>query len=129
MEGNRIKDPAVVDILVQMPNLKTLYLKGNPFIEKISNYRKTLISRMPNLTYLDERPVDAAERRCAIAWANGGKEAERVEREAIRKEEVEKRERQHRKFTEFREACRAQREQEEEKERMARQQPYRGPWP
>jgi carbohydrate-binding DOMON domain-containing protein len=34
-----------------MPALKVLYLKNNPCVERIKNYRKTLISRIMTLTY------------------------------------------------------------------------------
>lgn len=68
MQRNKIADPAILDILAQLPSLKVLYLKGNPVVSKIKPYRKTLISKLKNLTYLDDRPVFADERALAEAW-------------------------------------------------------------
>jgi len=51
-----------------LPELRCLYLKGNPVVSKLPNYRKTLISRCKQLTYLDERPVSEEERKCCEAW-------------------------------------------------------------
>lgn len=73
-----------------MPNLACLYLTGNPFVSNLRNYRKTLIASIPSLTYLDDRPVFDTERRCAEAWARGGTEGERSERERCKAEEKER---------------------------------------
>jgi len=40
-----------------MLNLKVLYLLNNEVIKHISNYRKTFINKIPELTYLDDKPV------------------------------------------------------------------------
>lgn len=68
LQSNNIEDPAVIDILKQLPELKCLYLKGNPVVTKLKNYRKTLIAALPTLTYLDDRPVFEDERRLVNAW-------------------------------------------------------------
>ena len=73
-----------------MPNLKCLYLKGNPAVRNISNYRKIIIASIPSLTYLDDRPVFVNERRTAEAWLKGGKEGETSEREKIRDEATQR---------------------------------------
>ena len=58
----------VLDSLAALPNLCCVYLKGNPVVSCIRSYRKTLITRLPQLTFLDDRPVFDVERRCAEAW-------------------------------------------------------------
>jgi len=37
-------------------------------VSSMKNYRKTVVSSMPFLTYLDERPVFEDERRLINAW-------------------------------------------------------------
>lgn len=53
---------------------------GNPVTQKIPSYRKTVISRLHALTFLDDRPVSDEERLQIEAWAKGGLDAEREER-------------------------------------------------
>ena len=67
-------------VLEQLPNLRSLYLKGNPVVGTMERYRKNTVSRLPNLHYLDDRPVDEGERMATEAWAEGGNEAEREEK-------------------------------------------------
>lgn len=90
LQHNKIEDPGVLDALQAIPDLRCLYLKGNPVVAKIKNYRKTVVSRISSLVYLDDRPVFEKERRTSEAWAKGGLEAEREERNRIRDEEAEK---------------------------------------
>lgn len=45
------------EILVKMPELAVLYMQNNAFTKKIAHYRKTLISNMPNIKYIDDKPV------------------------------------------------------------------------
>ncbi|KAF4721192.1 hypothetical protein FOZ63_016636 [Perkinsus olseni] len=100
LTNNKLEDPAIVDeVLVKMKGLKVLYLKGNPVVKKIPNYRKTLIAKMPNLKYLDDRPIFPDERRLAEAfYYRGGIETEREERKLIRQEKEEERRRNMRNF-------------------------------
>lgn len=91
IQDNYIEEPEVVDeILAKLPNLKVLYMMNNPCIKKISGYRKSIIAKIPTLTYLDDRPVFWEDRRRAEAWVRGGIEEERVEIKKIRKEKDDK---------------------------------------
>lgn len=72
LQHNNISDPGVVGLLRRLPALRCLYLKGNPVVGKVPSYRKALIAALPELTYLDDRPVFEEERRCAEAWCAGG---------------------------------------------------------
>jgi hypothetical protein len=120
---NKIDDPAVVDeVFARMPNLKVLKLDGNPVVRKIASYRKSILSKLPQLTYLDDRPVFDDERRCVTAWARGGIEAERAERDLIRDEQIQKDKANMRALEEIAEQGRqrrAEREAQEEAERNA----------
>lgn len=90
IQNNKIDDESILDVLEQMPNLKVVYFKGNGFIKNVRNYRKTVIHRLKHLTYLDDRPVFPEERKLVEAWAAGGKDAEKAERERQRQEKAEK---------------------------------------
>eukprot|EP00742_Colponemidia_sp_Colp-10_P001971 GILJ01002105.1.p1 GENE.GILJ01002105.1~~GILJ01002105.1.p1 ORF type:complete len:326 (-),score=66.75 GILJ01002105.1:88-1065(-) len=102
LSDNKIEDPEILpEVLEKMPCLSVLYLQGNPVIKKIPNYRKTLISRIAGLKYLDDRPVFDEDRRCALAFSRGGLEAEREEKKAIQKEKEDKDRRNHEAFQEM----------------------------
>jgi dynein assembly factor 1 len=87
LSRNKLDDPEILtQVFNKMPNLKVLKLEGNPVIRKIPNYRKTCISTLKFLTYLDSMPVFEDERRLAEAWQRGGLEEEKREREMIKKQ-------------------------------------------
>lgn len=67
----------------------------------IPSYRKTVIAKISTLTYLDDRPVFKEDRRHAEAFAKGGIEAERKERELIKKEEADRDYKNHMAFKEM----------------------------
>lgn len=69
LSNNKISDgEQTLDILAGMPELRCLYLKGNPVVQTIKNYRRTVISRLKTLAFLDDRPVKQLERRLIAAW-------------------------------------------------------------
>ena len=89
LSANALADPApLLALLRRLPALRCLYLRGNPLVSALPQYRKSVIAAAPGLTYLDDRPVFERERRCAEAWARGGADAERAEREACAAEEA-----------------------------------------
>jgi hypothetical protein len=107
-----VSNGSLVDVLVKIPKLVTLYLKGNPCVRDTKHYRKTTVSSLPGLRYLDERPIFDSERFSTNAWATGGLEAERA---AIRKLEENKRnanKSQIERFAEWQKEVRAKRSKE-----------------
>lgn len=69
-----------------LPNVSVIYLHGNALTHGMKQYRRQMILHLPKLTYLDERPVFADERRVVMAWGAGGEKAEAAERALIREE-------------------------------------------
>ena len=87
ISDNLIDDPKIVDeILTKFIDLRVIYLKGNDVVRKIPNYRKTLISKIDTLKYIDDKPIFEDEKRFALAFAKGGYEEERKERAKYREE-------------------------------------------
>jgi len=87
LSHNRISDPAVLDHLGQLEDLKVLFMKSNPLIETMSFYRKRALVKIPNLTFLDDRPIFPNEKRLSEAWVRGGRRDEDREREVIKSEQ------------------------------------------
>ena len=93
VSDNKINDQNVIeDYLIKIPNLRVIYLNGNECVRKIKNYRKTLIAKLKEIRYIDDRPVFDDEKRFALAFAKGGYEEEKKERENYRREQREKEE-------------------------------------
>lgn len=91
LSENELGDPAILEeVIYRMPDLRVLYLQGNPVCRKIDHYRKKLICSIPSLKYLDDRPVFEEDRRRAEAWARGGMEEERAEMKRIKQEKEDK---------------------------------------
>merc|ERR1711959_510967 len=109
----KIEDPRVIDIFAAMPALKVLKLDGNPITRKVPHYRKALICRLKNLTYLDDRPVFPDERLMAEAWGRGGVEAEKLERTRQRKLKEELDRNRHKDFFKYIERARKERKQKD----------------
>eukprot|EP01065_Artemidia_motanka_P024749 TRINITY_DN2964_c0_g1_i1.p1 TRINITY_DN2964_c0_g1~~TRINITY_DN2964_c0_g1_i1.p1 ORF type:complete len:555 (+),score=172.76 TRINITY_DN2964_c0_g1_i1:88-1752(+) len=103
---NRIDDPAVIDILAELPELSVLKLEGNPLAKTMKLYRKTLTRRLRELKALDDMPVTAVDHAAAAAYFEGGLEAERRVRQQFKEEEKRKAEEQRLRFEE---ACNARR--------------------
>lgn len=88
LSHNRLDDVAALGVLCVLPQLAVLQLHGNPVVQKIEQYRRTVVSRCRALTYLDDRPVFPEDRLAIEAWAwaeaelgkGRGLEAEREER-------------------------------------------------
>lgn len=84
LSDNKVSDENVLpEIFEKIPKLAVLYTQNNEFViplsnhyssvprshssqtKKIANYRKVMIARLPNLKYLDDRPVFEEDRRYA----------------------------------------------------------------
>lgn len=68
-----------------MQQIHALYLKGNPCVRFISNYRKTLTQQLRSLNYLDDRPIFDHERMVADAFVRGGEEEVKKCRDEMQK--------------------------------------------
>jgi dynein assembly factor 1, axonemal len=112
---NKIEDPLVLtEVLYKIPSLAVLYLQGNPVCKMVQNYRKELICRMPNLKFLDDRPVFPEDRRFAEAFARGGLQEEREERKRWNQEKEDERMRNHLAFKEMIDNAKAKKKEDEE---------------
>ena len=91
---NELDGDDILSAIAAIPKLAVLDLQGNPFVKATRHYRKTLITQVPNLTYLDDRPIFDGERVAAEAWAVGGRDAEAKARAAFRDGKVAQRKEQ-----------------------------------
>ena len=114
---------ALLALLHSLPQLRVLYLLGNPLLAHVSNYRKKTLAALPQLTYLDERPVFEEERRMVAAWSRGGVEEEREEKGRMRREEKDKERRQWELFDQLVSDAASEREGKERGQLAKRTQP------
>ena len=70
--GIDVDTETCVDIWSNLAMLKVLRFHGNPCVHNITHYRKRMVNALPQLTYLDERPVFALDRHTSEAWCWGG---------------------------------------------------------
>ena len=81
LSHNRLNEENMIEVFKSMKELRVLYLVGNPGLRTIKDYRRVMTVGIKKLSYLDERPVFDKDRACAEAWARGGREEERAERD------------------------------------------------
>ena len=119
LSDNLIEDPKIVDeILTKFIDLRVIYLKGNDVVRKIPNYRKTLISKIDTLKYIDDKPIFEDEKRFALAFARGGYEEEKKERAKYREEIRQKEEQRIRDFCKMMNKYKEEGEQEKEEKKI-----------
>ena len=69
MSYNSLEGMEVVDVLARMKSLHVLNMTGNPLPRKTVDYRRNLLWKCTDITYLDSRPVTDRDRVCLQAWA------------------------------------------------------------
>lgn len=84
-----------------LPEVLCLYIQRNPCSRGLKDARRRLISSLPKLRWIDERPVTAMERAGAEAWATGGKEAEMEAKQSYWRREKEEKDRSFRAYLEL----------------------------
>ena len=72
MSYNSLEGMEVVDVLARMKSLHVLNMTGNPLPRKTVDYRRNLLWKCTDITYLDSRPVTDRDRVCLQAWAKVG---------------------------------------------------------
>lgn len=71
--------------------LRVVHLSNNPGINEFPQYRRSLLSKFPNIRFMDNRPVSDDEHAAVLAWAEGGFEAEKK----VRIDRMEEKRRKH----------------------------------
>ena len=73
LSANNLDDVNIKDLFSakHLPSLRCLSLRGNPVVNKIKNYRKSMIVVSPSLCKLDSRAILKSDREIAEAWASG----------------------------------------------------------
>ena len=57
LRQNNISDINEINYLSNCPNLKSLWLVGNPICKNNDEFLKAIIEKLPNLAFLDNRPI------------------------------------------------------------------------
>ena len=81
----------ILPFFFTLQNILVLYMKANPCVRKIKNYRREFISGLKNLVYFDDRPVFEVDRLSFDAWRQGGVEGEKEARKEYMQEQDRKR--------------------------------------
>ena len=102
LEHNAVPEfDSTLSLVRQLPQLQVLRMSGNPLVRTVRHYKKRVALACRQLTFLDDAPVFAADRRRAEAWERGmqagtgaedyaaGAEAERAELHAMGEERGE----------------------------------------
>lgn len=77
LKANQINDKDnIVPFVSELKEIVSIYLLNNPCVRLISGLRRALTLACPTLYFLDDRPITDLDRRCIVALAEGGKEAE-----------------------------------------------------
>jgi len=73
LSSNNLDDLKIKDMFVPkyLPSLRCLSLRGNPVVNKIKHYRKSMIVASPSLCKLDSRVILKSDREIAEAWSLG----------------------------------------------------------
>jgi len=128
LSRNKLEDRAVVDFFLSpemSDRVRLLKLQGNPAVSEVPAYRKTLVSGMKRLNYLDDSPVFPKDRRLAAAWLRGGVEEEKAERARIFEDERKERERHRAAFDDMVANARREAEEKERAGIKTERDPYR----
>lgn len=66
----------MVPFFEKMKQLLGIYMKGNPAVRMMRQYRRKFIEILPLLAYIDDKPIFEIERLGVEAFLRGGKEEE-----------------------------------------------------
>lgn len=101
LNNNDIEDERFAEVIKGLTKLRVLRMVGNEVTRKMRDYRRRLILQFEDLRFLDDAPVEDDERRCVTAWGQGGREAEKAERQKIKSEKDALHQENMRKFREL----------------------------
>ena len=122
LNNNDIEDESFAEVLKGLRKLRVLRMVGNEVTRKMRDYRRRIILQFEDLRFLDDAPVEEDERRCVTAWGQGGREAEKAERQKIKQEKDALHQENMRKFREL--TGRQQKVEEVEPEEAEKEKPF-----